>query len=101
MLWKCLSEEARAMNEETIFATALGMHHPAERAAYLDQSCGADTALRRRVEALLASHERVGDFLERPVVEQIAPAPPRPGDASGAEPHGGAEGPPLGFLQPP
>src|SRR5262245_33453233 len=62
----------RAMTEETIFEVALQKQTPAERAAYLDEACGGDADLRRRVAALLDTHEKVGSFLERPAVEQIA-----------------------------
>ena len=43
-------------SEETIFAAAFVQTNPAERAAYLDASCGADAALRRRVEDRLRAH---------------------------------------------
>jgi serine/threonine protein kinase len=39
--------------------------------AYLDEACGGDTALRQRVEALLASHEQAGSFLCLPVLERL------------------------------
>ncbi|MGP0063315.1 MAG: serine/threonine-protein kinase [Isosphaeraceae bacterium] len=48
----------------TIFAEALERTDPAARAAYLDAACGDDTALRCRVEALLAAHDGAGRFLE-------------------------------------
>ena len=48
----------------TIFAEALERTDPAARAAYLDDACGDDAALRRRVEALLAAHDGAGRFLE-------------------------------------
>ncbi len=48
----------------TIFAEALERTDPAARAAYLDSACRDDSALRRRVEALLAAHEGAGRFLE-------------------------------------
>jgi len=35
-----------------------------ERAAYLDRACDGDRELRRKVEALLKSHNRIGGFLE-------------------------------------
>lgn len=38
-----------------------------ERAAYLEQACGGDDALRHGVEALLEAHGTAGDFLEQPV----------------------------------
>ena len=37
-----------------------------ERAAFLERVCGKDENLRRKVEALLQAHQRVGDFLEGP-----------------------------------
>ena len=87
------------MTEETIFAVALEKRDPADRAAYLDEACGGDPGLRQRVEAMLRSHAKLGNFLERPAVEQVAPVPHRPEDATAAEQHGGEENA-LGFLQP-
>src|SRR5262245_35323966 len=52
---------------EVLFFAALEKPTPAERVAYLDEACGGDAALRRRVEALLAAHPQLGQFLERPV----------------------------------
>jgi len=50
-------------HDVAIFTEALRL--PAgERAAYLERACGGDSDLRQRVEALLKSHESVGDFLE-------------------------------------
>src|SRR6184192_2013019 len=37
-----------------------------ERAAFLDRACAEDEDLRRRIEALLRSNDRVGAFLEQP-----------------------------------
>src|SRR5262249_12189042 len=88
------------MTEETIFETALGKRDPAERAAYLAEACDGDPGLRQRVEALLASHEKVGDFLERPAVEQLAADAPSAEEVTGAEQPGTTEPPDLGFLQP-
>jgi WD40 repeat protein/serine/threonine protein kinase len=49
-------------HEQTLFALAL--EKPAmERAAFLDGACLADAALRGRIEALLAAHEKAGGFL--------------------------------------
>src|SRR6516164_3713297 len=48
----------------TIFSGALDRDSGPERAAYLDEACGADAVLRERVEALLRAHEQVGGFLE-------------------------------------
>ena len=54
--------------EESIFAEALNKSSPSERAAFLDDVCGADAALRARVQNLLSSHENAGSFLnEQPL----------------------------------
>jgi len=37
-----------------------------ERAPFLDVACGGDENLRRKVEALLKAHDRIGNFLEEP-----------------------------------
>ena len=60
------------MTERDIFLTALEKDDPTERSAYLDEASGVDSSSRRRIEALLRSHEREGTFLTVPVVEQIA-----------------------------
>jgi hypothetical protein len=50
------------MNEETLFH--LAREKPtADRAAFLDEACGGDRALRRRVEDLLAADAQSGSFL--------------------------------------
>jgi serine/threonine protein kinase len=49
----------------TLFAEALELASPPERAAYLDRACGNDQALRQQVEALLQAHAQVGHFLDR------------------------------------
>src|SRR5262249_2250663 len=59
------------MTEREIFLAAVEKDSPAERAAYLNEACGADASLHQRVEALLRSHERAGDFMEVPVGEQL------------------------------
>ena len=43
---------------------------PAARAAYLDDACSGAPALRIEVESLLASHDRVGDFMDRPILRE-------------------------------
>src|SRR5262245_13474821 len=72
---------------EEVFFAALERPSPAARAAYLDEACAGDEALRRRVEALLAAHPQVGHFLERPIAAAEGVA------AAGA-------GPDLSFLAP-
>ncbi|HEV3437501.1 MAG TPA: protein kinase, partial [Gemmata sp.] len=49
---------------EEVFFAALEKAIPAEQAAYLDEACAGNPALRARVEKLLAAHPRVGGFLE-------------------------------------
>src|SRR5688572_12092462 len=51
---------------EEVFTAATAIEGSAERTAYLDDVCGADAALRARVEALLASHDASDSFLLRP-----------------------------------
>jgi serine/threonine protein kinase len=70
-------------NPKTIFLAAVDKATPEERAAFLDQACGADADLRRRVEALLRAHDDPGRFLE--------PAAPEQGKTGDAGPL--AEGP--------
>jgi hypothetical protein len=63
--------------EAVILNTALEL--PArEREAYLNQACGGDAALRRRVKELIAAAEAAGDFLESPATG----VPPKPAGAS-------------------
>jgi serine/threonine protein kinase len=53
---------------EDLFGRALELP-PGERAAFLDGACEGDVSLRREVEALLASHQRAGDFIQSPAFE--------------------------------
>src|SRR5262249_25972929 len=60
-----------AMSERELFEAALEL--PAQdRAGYLDGVCGADAALRQRLEALLSKHDRAGSFLEQPAAGPLA-----------------------------
>jgi eukaryotic-like serine/threonine-protein kinase len=51
-------------SEAEIFEAALDCNSSEERAAYLDKCCADQPELRRRMEELLALHDRAGDFLE-------------------------------------
>jgi serine/threonine protein kinase/tetratricopeptide (TPR) repeat protein len=51
------------MNEETLFAEALGQQGAA-RAAFLDEHCKDDVELRKRLEGLLRAHDHPDPFLE-------------------------------------
>src|SRR5262249_37689535 len=61
---------------DSIFLAALERGTAEERAAYLDQACGADHELRQRVERLLAAQSKVSQFLESPAPGLTAPAVP-------------------------
>ncbi|MBN1362968.1 MAG: protein kinase [Sedimentisphaerales bacterium] len=52
-------------DEKGIFEAAMALKTPSERETYLDEACGADTALRARVAALLMAGEDRGHFLNQ------------------------------------
>ncbi len=54
---------------EEIFHGALERSTASERAAFLSAACAGDEDLRRRAEALLASHEGNDSFLETPLIQ--------------------------------
>src|SRR6184192_2824204 len=58
---------ARLRTIEEIYRTALDQE-PDQIRAFLDTACEGDEVLRRKVEALLASRQRVGSFIETSVV---------------------------------
>ena len=68
------------MHEESIFAAALNLPTEAERQTFLDQACADDTALRQRVEQLLAADQQPRGILERGLEGMLrsGPLPPRP-----------------------
>ena len=67
----------RIPREKAVFVEALEITDPEQRRLFLDQACGADTALRQEVERLLAMSDGAGDFFEK-----CAPAlEPAPADA--------------------
>jgi serine/threonine protein kinase len=53
------------MTEREICLAALHQRDPAERATFLDRACGADRALRSRIEDLLRQNEQRGSFPEQ------------------------------------
>ncbi|MEA3133666.1 MAG: eukaryotic-like serine/threonine-protein kinase [Gammaproteobacteria bacterium] len=64
--------------EKAVFVEALEIADPEQRRQFLDQACGADQALRERVEKLLALSQSAGDFFK-----DCAPAlEPAPADAA-------------------
>jgi serine/threonine protein kinase/predicted Zn-dependent protease len=58
---------ARLERIEEIFCAALDQE-PEEVAQFLDTACEGDELLRRKVESLLTSYQRSGNFIETPVV---------------------------------
>ncbi|MBI4623307.1 MAG: serine/threonine protein kinase [Verrucomicrobia bacterium] len=60
-------------NEEELFSRAAELP-AAERAAYLDQVCAGDAALRARIEALLRADEAARSFMESPPAADLAQA---------------------------
>lgn len=60
------------MRERELFLAALDIEDRAARQAHLKAECGGDAELQARIESLLASHDRQSQFLNTPVVEQIA-----------------------------
>lgn len=90
------------MNEKSVFLAALEIKDVTDRSKYLNLACKDDPELRGRVEELLIEHERSGEFLDIPALEQLANA-----DSSGTEAtittHGGErEREPIdfSFLEP-
>src|SRR5437762_9999272 len=57
---------ARLQTIEEIFHAALDQE-PDQVGAFLDAACEGDELLRRKVEALVASHQQAGGFIETPV----------------------------------
>mgnify|MGYP003667018346 CR=1 FL=1 len=91
------------MNEQSIFLVALEIADPNHRADYLNQACGDEPALRRQVDALFAAHERSGEFLKVPALQQMAVCASGNGDSAGET--GAEHHPPQGeidlsFLEP-
>jgi eukaryotic-like serine/threonine-protein kinase len=76
---------ASGRTEREIFSAALECSTPEDRAAFLDEACGGNTALRRRVEALLARHFEPDSFMkgpsigERPTILAQASSAEQPG----------------------
>jgi WD40 repeat protein/serine/threonine protein kinase len=75
------------MNERSLFLAAIEINDDAARAAFLDQACAGDAALRQRLEVLLQEHARPGSLLAHPsplaVTVDDAPLSERPGTMIG------------------
>ena len=62
-----MTETPRWKRVKSLFEAAMDQA-PEDRSGFLDRVCAEDPSLRAEVEALLGSHERAGDFLEKPVL---------------------------------
>src|SRR5262245_12966614 len=73
------------MQEESLFAAALEKPTAAQRRAFLDEACGGDAELRRRLEGLLAADGRDRGILDRgrDAADALGVAPPLPPPAAG------------------
>ncbi|HUQ72674.1 MAG TPA: serine/threonine-protein kinase [Planctomycetaceae bacterium] len=58
--------------EREIFVTAIQEDDASRRQILLDEACGTNAALRRRVEELLRVYDKVGSFLQEPVADVAA-----------------------------
>jgi serine/threonine protein kinase/Tfp pilus assembly protein PilF len=61
----------RARRLEQLYHSALE-HAAAERAAFVEGACGADSALRHELKSLLALDQKAADFIEAPAIEIAA-----------------------------
>ncbi|MFO0954678.1 MAG: protein kinase [Isosphaeraceae bacterium] len=67
---------------KSIFLAASDLADPAARAAFLDNACGDDAALRKRVEGLLGAHDGGGGSAESEAAATPAPSSPATLDAT-------------------
>ena len=79
-----MSQPAPNHSEREIFLSALKIDDSAERAAYLDQVCSKDFALRQKIEGLLQNVPE-DTFLESPAADSIETVvqPPAPEEQAG------------------
>lgn len=61
------------MTERSVFLDALDVSDPVARAAFLNEVCAADPALRLRVEELLVAHFASASFMAQPAPERDQP----------------------------
>ena len=64
-----MNDADRLQQVEALFHEALE-RPPDERNSFLVASCGADATLLAHVQALIAAHERSGDFIDQPAVSE-------------------------------
>src|SRR5262245_28414515 len=65
------------MTDSGIFKAAVKLS-PERRAAYLEQACGTNLALRQEVESLLRAYDDAGSYLERQPTRPVATADAEP-----------------------
>jgi serine/threonine protein kinase len=80
------------MTDESIFAAALAIDSPGERAAYLDRACAGNPTLRAEVEGLLAAHA-ASNPLDRPPADLARTGDYEPADGPPAAAVGDRVGP--------
>jgi serine/threonine protein kinase len=81
------NQKENAMSESGIFKAAVKLP-PEQRAAYLDQACASNAALRREIDSLLRAHDASGSFLQdqssrRQLTADYEPITERPGTTIG------------------
>jgi serine/threonine-protein kinase len=74
---------AAARGSDTVFAQAIEIASPEERALFLAKACANDPDLHREVEQLVRDHFRAGAFLERPAAHIVATADGPPAEGPG------------------
>jgi serine/threonine protein kinase len=73
--WYCIMTPAtpelprKSQLSHTIFLEAIEIADFSLRLKYINAACGSDDDLRHQVEALLAAHDRLGTFLEVPILQ--------------------------------
>ena len=60
------------MNELDLFAAAIALIDPEQRAALLDRECAGRPELRQRLDQLLAAHFQSNPLLDAPAAERTA-----------------------------
>ncbi|WP_152054428.1 serine/threonine-protein kinase [Tautonia marina] len=73
----------RLVNERSIFLQVLELDSAEARAAFLDEVCGTDASLRRKIDDLLEAHERPLGLLDLPDRDTPTELMPPAGEGSG------------------
>jgi serine/threonine protein kinase len=80
------------MNELDLFAAAIALVDPGERAALLDRECTGRPELRQRLDQLLAAHFHSNPLLDAPAAERTADYTPSREPATSTDPAAEAVG---------